>query len=252
MKININIANIKKSTSSVFFAAIFIAGLLSCDDKVRSLEDLSQPPSFLYFKKESTNWKLADPGMVIMDSAKVWSASNNASFPILIKLVNPLNNLSEISVKSSEPESQIFVNDNLYTSVFTAPNNEDLNLAFKSAIPSTQDFTIQSTEIFDKSNTLVCRIVFKPNRPPKADLKLVLVDGVTRNYQLNASGSYDIDSAIGGNVVEYQYIIDNVIINTSEPKINHIFTLGQHQLKLRVKDNDDVWSDYVSVALTVQ
>lgn len=238
--------------SSVLCAILLIAGLMSCDDKIRSLEDLSQPPSFLYFKTASTNWTPADPAMVIIDSAKVWTPSNNASFPILIKLVSPQNNLAELSIFGSEPQSSMFINDANYTAPFSIQSNIDLNLAFRSPIASTQDFTIKSTEIFDKSEQVVCRIIFKNNKPPKADLKIILVDGARKDYQLNASNSYDIDKAIGGNVVEYQYIIDNIIVNTSEPKINHIFTTGNHQLRLRVMDNDDVWSDYVSVNLTVQ
>lgn len=243
--ININ------SRASVLFAVLLIAGLTSCDDKIRSLEDLSQPPSFLYFKKQSTNWTVSEPGLVLTDSAKVWTATNNASFPLLIKLVAPQNNLAELSITGSEPQSSMFVNDNLYTNSYSISSNVDLNLAFRSPIASTQDFVVKTTEIFDKSEKLTCRIIFKSNRPPKSVLKVVLVDGQNKNYQLDASSSYDIDQAIGGNVVQYEYVVDNVIINTSEPKINHVFTIGTHSIKLRVKDNDDVWSDYISQSLTV-
>ncbi|MDY3538188.1 hypothetical protein PG275_09265 [Riemerella anatipestifer] len=242
----------KKSILNFSIITLVIAGLVSCDDKVRELTDLDQAPSFLYFNSKSVNWEEA-PFEPIIDSAKVYSSSNNSSYPVILKVVDKINTLTELKILTSDPENSIFVNNNLYTTEYvSASANEDINCAFRSSKAGTQEFIVSSTSIFDKRNTFKFRIEFKENRPPKANLKIALIDSRTKNYKLDASGSEDIDKAIGGAIVEYEFIINNILIKTTENSINHIFKTGTHEIKVRVKDNDDVWSEYVSETLVVQ
>lgn len=230
---------------------IIITGLISCDDKIRELEDLDSPPTFMYFRKSSITWEIPAANEIIIDSAKVYNQINSSSYPAIIKIVNNLDNLTQINIDGSDPQSSIFVNNSLYNNSFTTKTNADINLAFRSPVASTQEFSISSTDIFNKKYEIKFKILFKENQPPKPILKLILINGSTSNYQLKGSESYDRDASIGGMIVEYQFIIDDIIINTSEANINHYFKKGSHTLKLRVKDNDDVWSDYISQNLIV-
>ncbi len=228
-----------------------IIGLISCDDKIRELEDLDFPPSFMYFRNSSITWETPGDNELIIDSAKTFNQINNSSYPAIIKVVDHLNNLTNISIKGSDPQSFIYVNNSLYSNNYTTKSDTDINLAFRSSIPSVQEFSITSTDIFNKKCQIKFKINFKENKPPKPILKIVLLNGNLSSYQLKGEGSYDIDNAIGGMIVQYQFLIDNVIINTSEPNINHFFKKGLHDIKLRVKDNDDVWSDYTNQSLLV-
>lgn len=234
-----------------FLILIIITGLISCDDKIRELEDLDSPPTFMYFRKSSITWEIPTPDEIIIDSAKTYNQINNSSYPAVIKVVNNLNNLTQINIIGSDPQSSIFVNNSLYNNSYTSKTDADINLAFRSPIASTQVFSVTSTDIFNKKCEIKFKINFKENKPPKPILKLILVNGSSSNYQLKASESYDIDNSIGGMIVEYQFIIDNIIINTSEANINHFFKKGIHKIKLRVKDNDSVWSEYIEKDLIV-
>lgn len=235
----------------IFLILIIITGLTSCDDKIRELQDLDSPPTFMYFRKSSITWEIPSANEIIIDSAKVYNQINNSSYPAIIKVVNSLDNLTQINITGSDPQSSIFVNNNLYNNSYMAKTDADINLAFRSPIASTQEFSVTSTDIFNKKYEIKFKINFKENKPPKPILKLILVNGATSNYQLKGSESYDIDNLIGGMIVEYQFIIDNIIINTSEANINHYFKKGSHIIKLRVKDNDDIWSDYIEQNLIV-
>lgn len=229
---------------------IIITGFISCDDKIRELEELDSPPTFMYFRKSSITWEKPSQEPII-DSAKVYNDKNNASYPAIIKVINNLNNLTHINIIGSNPQSNIFINNNLYENSYSTESDKDINLAFRSHIATTQDFIISSYDIFNKSYEMKFKITFKENKPPKPVLKLVLTNGNNFNYQLRGDSSFDIDNAIGGMIVQYQFIIDNNIINTSEPNINHFFKKGSHTIQFRVKDNDDVWSDYLTQNLQV-
>lgn len=230
---------------------LFIAGFLqSCDDKINSLEDLNSAPYFQYFRKSSINWET--PGDIpILDSAKVYNSFNNATYPAILRIKDSNYNISKINIISNDSQNSFFVNDNVYYNNYEVNNSEEFNIAFRNNTVGTFDYQVSAADDFDKSNRMSFRITFKQNQNPIARLSVSIVNATTRNYLLNASTSIDRDQAIGGSVVEYEYTIDNVIIHTSQPQINHIFTIGNHTVKLRVKDNDNVWSPYVQYAVNV-
>lgn len=230
---------------------LFIAGFIqSCDDKITSLEDLNTAPYFQYFRKSSINWET--PGDVpIQDSAKVYNSYNNATYPAILRIKDANYNISKINIISNDTQNSFFVNDNVYYNNYEIDNSEEFNIAFRNNTAGTFDYKVSASDDFDKSNRMAFRITFKPNQDPIARLNISIVNSTTRNYLLNAHSSIDRDQSIGGSIVEYEYTIDNVIIHTSQPQINHIFTRGNHTVKLRVKDNDNVWSPYVQYAVTV-
>lgn len=238
-----------KKISSLLTFFILVGALCSCDDKINSMENLNSAPTFEFFRSSSINWEV--PKDVIIDSAKVWSSTNNSSYPAILRITDVNNNISKINITSNDSESSFFVNDNTYFNNFEVTNNQKFNLAFRSSKPGMFDYLVIAKDDFGKISEMRFRINFKNNRGPIANLRLVLINSANRNYSLDASKSIDQDQAIGGMVVNYEFTIDNIIINTSEPKINHIFSVGKHEVKLRVKDSDEVWSDYITVNLNV-
>ncbi len=232
------------------FSLIIIVGVLySCDDKIRSMDDLNLAPEFQFFRKGSVNWET--PKEIIKDSAKVWSSSNNASYPAILRIMDVNNNISKINISSNDSENSFFVNGNTYFGNYEVDTNEEFNVAFRNSKPGTYEYLVTASDDFGKHSEMRFQVVFKSNKGPIASLSVILSNGTTKNYRLDAKNSHDLDSAIGGMIVEYEFIIDNIIIKTSEPIINHIFSIGKHDIKLRVKDSDDVWSDYVTYTLNV-
>lgn len=233
-----------------FLSIIIIAGgLTSCDDKIRELEELNKAPEFQFFRKSSVNWEL--PSKVIEDSAKVWNQSNNASYAAILRVMDVNNNISKINIFSNNPDVSFFVNDNTYYSNYEVTDNEEFNVAFRANGSGVGEFRLSASDEFGKANDVRFRIEFRDNKLPIPRLEVVLVNGTTKNYQLKGQNSFDRDKAIGGAIVEYEFVIDNIVIHTSQPNINHIFTLGQHTVKLRVKDNDNAWSQQIEYNLNV-
>ena len=102
----------------IFLFLIIITGLTSCDDKIRELQDLDSPPTFMYFRKSSITWEIPSANEIIIDSAKVYNQINNSSYPAIIKVVNSLGNLTQINITGSDPQSSIFVNNNLISRTY--------------------------------------------------------------------------------------------------------------------------------------
>lgn len=233
---------------------LFIVGALSsCDDKIRELEDLNSAPLIQYFQPGMTEWENAKPDLVITDSVKVWNNSNNATYPLLLHIFDHNYNLDEIKISSQNPDLSFFVNDASYIREFkTKEFVEEYNLAFRHNKNSLEEFKVSAVDDFGATNTLTLRLKFIDNLLPVSALQIILKSGKDRMYQLYGQGSYDKDQKYGGKIVEYEFVIDNVVINTTQPNIFHIFAVGDHVVKLRVKDNDNVWSEYATQYVTVK
>jgi len=69
-----------------------------------------------------------------------------------------------------------------------------------------------------------------------------------REVQLNASPSYDKDSRFGGNVTLYEFSLDGYKFQTYSKLVRYKFpSNGSKVLQLRVKDNNEEWSDTYTV-----
>ena len=75
--------------------------------------------------------------------------------------------------------------------------------------------------------------------------------------QIDASSSFDQDEKYGGGIDMYEYKIPNsdttnYVITTGQSVVNHIFEqAGIYIVKIRVKDNDQVWSGYQSITISL-
>ena len=79
-----------------------------------------------------------------------------------------------------------------------------------------------------------------------------MVEEIADNeYLLDASASFDADNNLGGFIVEYEYIIDDVVVTIPLNQIYHVFNSGVHTVKLRCRDNDNVWSAQIITTITV-
>ena len=66
-------------------------------------------------------------------------------------------------------------------------------------------------------------------------------------YEIDASGSYDKDARFNGKITEYEYTLANFKFSTTLSKVRYVFgSVGQKQIRVRVKDNSGDWSNQVS------
>ncbi len=70
---------------------------------------------------------------------------------------------------------------------------------------------------------------------------------------INAALSYDKDAAHGGTIINYEYKINTFTITSTDNNINYIFPQqGNYNIKVRVQDDDNTWSEYKSIIYTLQ
>jgi hypothetical protein len=66
-------------------------------------------------------------------------------------------------------------------------------------------------------------------------------------YEVDASASYDKDARFNGKISEYEYTLANYKFSTTLSKVRYVFgSVGQKQIRVRVKDNNGDWSNQVS------
>lgn len=115
----------------------------------------------------------------------------------------------------------------------------------------TSQITIKASDPFEKANEIKISLVKFTNLPPVAALTAKKVSGGLSPYEVNidASASYDLDHEFGGEVVSYNYKINNNYdIETPLSQIRYIFEEpGQKKIMVRVKDNNGTWSSFKEV-----
>jgi len=128
----------------------------------------------------------------------------------------------------------------------------NFSLAVRNEEPGVKLFQIIVEDTWGAQDVVFFTVTFNENLIPIANLNIELVEEITQNeYLLDASGSFDADNNIGGFIVEYEYIIDGVVVTIPINQIFHVFTSGEHTVQLRCKDNNNVWSDQIVTTIVV-
>lgn len=110
------------------------------------------------------------------------------------------------------------------------------------------EITLEAVDSYSKKATAKLYLHTFKNLPPVAKLT---VTG-SENVVLDASASYDQDSKFGGKIVRYYFTINNYVIDVSKSPINYVFeTSGVKLIKLRVQDNEGLWSDEIIINHTI-
>ena len=119
---------------------------------------------------------------------------------------------------------------------------------------SNHSLLIKVDDIYGGTDAVTIQLFVFDNWNPVADISYQVVSQVSPyEVKLDASGSYDLDERFGGMIVEYEYNIDDVyMVNTDVNFINFIFSgTGIYQVKLRVKDNDGVWTNEETIIVSL-
>ena len=237
--------NIKKIS---FFIVLLM--FYQCDDKILSLEKLNQAPKIEYFSRSTTNWTIAND--TIVDLAKVYNKNNNINYTVAIRSIDANKNFESIIVTEAENGGKFFLDEREFTQSTTVPL-DSFSLAYRYYKPETREFKIESKDDFGLIKNLVFQITFLENKTPFADLEIRTVNTNAQNeYILDASKSEDQDKNLGGFITKYEYTINDIVIENPSNQIYHVFMPGTHTVGLRVKDNDELWSEQIIRNLIVQ
>ncbi|MGC9043739.1 MAG: PKD domain-containing protein [Myxococcota bacterium] len=93
------------------------------------------------------------------------------------------------------------------------------------------------------------QVIITPNIKPVALLSVPDYSEINEPVVIDAGNSYDSD----GYIVTYEFTFsDSGTISQTDSKIIHSFSLsGNQSISLRVKDNDNVWSDTIKVPIYI-
>lgn len=83
---------------------------------------------------------------------------------------------------------------------------------------------------------------------PVADIDVKYIGKLSPNeIEVDATASIDMDSRFGGEIVMYEYTLNNYSFESPLSKIRYIFgSGGTKTIRIRVKDNSGEWSEYVT------
>lgn len=135
-------------------------------------------------------------------------------------------------IENNNANDSIIINESI---VFMYPRSEGLS-TYKYKVIDT--YKSESTEYTVSLFTFI-------NKEPSVNADISIIDGLSPyEIEIDLSQSFDNDAEFGGEIVEYEYKIqNNYILNTHLPQIRYIFdTPGQKKIIVRAKDNDGVWS----------
>ncbi|MEQ8704666.1 MAG: hypothetical protein RIC19_12145 [Phaeodactylibacter sp.] len=142
-----------------------------------------------------------------------------------------------------------------------------LNNASLDAVPKTGTLTLQALEEgthsfilsaedpFGVSGTALVEVLAIGNYEPVAALSIAQLDeAAPYHVRINAGQSFDRDSAWGGGVLAYEFTLEGIYtVETERPELDYIYPgPGTYAVRVRVKDNDGVWSDSVRSTFTVE
>lgn len=233
-----------------FLLIVVIMLFIQCDDKIEALENLNQAPQVEYFSRSTTNWITASD--TIVDVAKVYTNQNNINYAVAIRSMDANNNFESIAITEAESGGKFFLDENEFTEN-TVVSLDSFSLAYRYYKPEKREFIVGSKDDFGLLKNIVFQITFLENKTPIANLEIRSINRNSKNeYILDASKSEDKDKELGGFIIEYEYTINDVVINNPSNQIYHVFIPGTHTIGLRVKDNDGFWSKQVIKSLLIQ
>lgn len=237
--------NIKYLIAPILFTML----ITSCDDKIGSLEDLNKAPFAELYRISTGVWQTTQDYQTITDSVKFYNDANNLPYSVSMRLRDINNNFGFISLESAQSYNQFYVNDDIFEQNFLV-ELDSFSLSLKNGFDFNKNFSVKVEDTWGKNHNVNFALTYFSNQAPVADLRTNVIN--VNEYELDGSNSFDKDQKWGGFIRTYEFVINNsFVITTNQAKVKHVFSFGVHNIKLRVKDNDDVWSQTVSVNISV-
>ena len=229
----------------VILSLIFF--MIACDDKIKSLEALNRAPDIEYFSRSSIDWAFVQDR--IIDTAKTYNPQNNANYAVALRAKDVNKNFQNITITEVENGGQFFIDKELFTEQKEVAL-DSFSLAYRYPLSGTRLFTVKSLDDFGKFSEVFFEILFLDNVVPTAAFEIRSNNNNGQiEHILDANNSIDGDAKIGGFIINYEFTVDDVIINAVAPQIKHIFPAGDHVISLRVQDNDQAWSNPIIINL---
>ncbi len=141
---------------------------------------------------------------------------------------------------------------NINTDLRYEIDSENKYVRFALDEEGTFSVSISCMDSWELSDSRYFTLVIYDNLAPVALLSLTQIDG--REWEIDASGSYDQDDDDGGEISTYRYYVnDKEIDKTYHSSINYIFPEeNTYVVGLQVQDNSGTWSEKVTQTINIE
>lgn len=233
------IANMNFRLTRICLLSVISGVVLSCDSRIDELDQFNDGP---YFSLNS------DTITSISDSLKL----SQGNYVIAPSIMDANNNIVEILVSSTSGQGALLVNGTPVESSL-AVNGNPTSLAYDPILDGLHNFTITAKDAFDLTADLEVSLTSFVNIPPTLIVEITQPAGAGPFERLiDASQSFDGDERFGGRITEYEYTFLHIIRNISESTQTVIFpSAGNYQVQVRVRDNDNVWTDLETIPIQI-
>ena len=235
---------------------IFIAFILiSCGETMEGLRDLNDPPLINFSDRE---------GMTILqDSMKLDPGIKSTSYRLNLNVNDPNDNLSVIVYHQLIGQGNLLQKRDTIIGTNVNITKENLLFNYYPSHLGYHQFELTARDNFREESSAIIELDAFDNLPPVAAFTFSR-DGRygRRHWIFDASESYDRDTRYGGAITAYAFDngmgrIDVVEVPVEEvnykPWIyNVIFPEDNvYSVAVRVKDNDEKWSQWVEKTVVV-
>lgn len=234
---------------------VLLTGLSSCDTRNDVLLSNNTEPT------------------AVIKSNNAWSLNNIKKYTQVIFDTVKLTNTYDYNHQISDDNKSSFISiDGNYDGLILIKNGINFNsfsnnyqtetktnnLTFKPNRVGDHLLNITTKDIFDKETTNKLYVNCFLNLPPVAMINVTRLTQLgNRNYEFDASSSFDGDAKYGGNILEYFFEVreSSVLqyqVTGSANTINYNFTRpGTFDISVKVRDNNNVWSGFAFQTITV-
>lgn len=113
------------------------------------------------------------------------------------------------------------------------------------------EVTFIGVDSFNEQSNYTFELLSFDNLLPEC-IFTVELDG-NRIISVDAENSYDRDKRFGGQIVEYEYNLNGYKFTSEKDNIYYTFgSNGNKLIKVRVKDNDNAWSEWKQQYISVE
>ncbi|MDR1226558.1 MAG: hypothetical protein LBK47_06630 [Prevotellaceae bacterium] len=163
------------------------------------------------------------------------------------------NNTFTVDRLTSSNTVQFFLNDSLVINSVSIARGRNSVSAYGVAAGSARGSLI-IRDVYERSVSVPYEFTVFNNLPPVCRISVIGIKELSP-YEVfvDLSTSLDTDERFGGYVDQYEYRVGSYYrLTTQHSSIYHILpAAGTYDIRCRVRDNDGVWSEFVSRSITV-
>ncbi|MBX2843296.1 MAG: hypothetical protein KTR26_16110, partial [Flammeovirgaceae bacterium] len=193
---------------------------------------------------ETIDAETGEPYITMEDSLKIGLKSKSTSVTFYYEVQD--ENLSEVNYETSDGE--------MLSSDMLENTTDQYQAVYRPGRAGKNEVKIIAKDEFGATSTIILSVIVYENLPPVA-MYSYTKKGIIRpgHFEFSGALSYDQDEKYGGAIINYQFEIDGVEIPSPEPIVEYIFQeKGQHEIKLKVQDNDGEWSEELRELITIE